>query len=217
MGHPGMKGDKGDPGASTARRAAAAGSAEEPVIAADEELPRFPRSRGECYRHWGGTSCLPGFQATVTGRTGGLESYTSSPGTLFGNVECVSGAAPVLQTFPTTYNNRLTRGEIDADGFQFVDNSCAICCSRGCYTALGTDTCAPGYYLAYAGRAGGVEGYAGAQLQGDTLCVDVNATVSATYSSGYNTRIMRHRPVPAGGGANGMDVVSNACAVCCKP
>ena len=48
------------------------------------------------------------------------------------------------------------------------------------------------------------------------MCVDSGASANFTWMSGYNTRLMRHRATVAGGNANGMDVVTNTCAVCCK-
>ena len=89
-------------------------------------------------------------------------------------------------------------------------------CSGGCYTAFGTDSCAAGYGVAYSGRVGGVEAYNGPQVQGKTMCVDSGASANFTWTSGYSTRLMRHRATVAGGNPNGMDQVTNTCAVCCK-
>jgi hypothetical protein len=192
-----------------------------PMEAADDaattSLARtLRRGAASCYRHWGGTTCLSGYDATLTGRPGGIESY-STGGALYGNVECVSGSATPTAVYAGTYQTRLMRSDTEGDGMQAVDNSCAICCRGGCYTALGTDTCAPGYSTAYTGRVGGVEAYASAQIQGQTLCIDSSATPSFTWASGYSTRLMRHRAPVSSGGANGVEVISGLCAVCCKP
>ena len=96
-----------------------------------------------------------------------------------------------------------------------VPSRCSTCCAGGCYTALGTTSCATGYAPVYTGRAGGIEAYTGPSLTGRTLCVDDSAAVQFTYVGGYQTRIMRYREA-AGGAANGMDVISNACVVCCR-
>jgi hypothetical protein len=195
-----------------------AGSAVDPENAdsvdAASLTPRGRRVAAGCYRHWGSTTCMSGFDATLTGRPGGIESY-SNGGALYDNLECVSGSAPALQSFTTPYQTRLMRSDAEGDGMQIVDNSCAVCCRGGCYTALGTDTCAPGYSATYTGRVGGIEAYNGAQFQGQTLCVDSNAAVAMTFTSGYSTRLMRHR-APLGG-TTGMDAISGVCAVCCKP
>jgi len=150
----------------------------------------------------------------LSGRPGGFESFQSG-GTLAGNTECVSGSAAALSSYPG-YNNRTMRSDAEGDGMQEVNNSCALCCSGGCYTALGTGTCAAGYAPAYTGRVGGVEAYSAGQVQGQTMCIDSAATASFTWASGYSTRLMRHRAPAGGGGQNGMDRIDGSCAVCCK-
>ena len=112
------------------------------------------------------------------------------------------------------FGSPTARADGEGDGMAKVPSRCSTCCAGGCYTALGTTSCAPGYAPVYTGRAGGIEAYSGASLVGKTLCVDDSATALATYASGYATRMMRYRET-AGGSENGMDAVSNACAVCC--
>ena len=107
-------------------------------------------------------------------------------------------------------------GDAEGDGMQAVQPSCSICCTGGTYTAFGTNSCTTGYTRAYAGRAGGIEGYASGQVYGSTLCINGNASAAFTWASGYNTRMFRFR-AQSGSGANGMDVVDNACVVCVKP
>jgi hypothetical protein len=221
VGPQGIKGEKGDP-AAAALPSELGDGALQPRETADGAvmtslLRPLRRAAAGCYRHWGDTTCLSGYDATLTGRPGGIESYTSGAGTLYGNVECVSGSASPIASFGASYTTRLMRSDAEGDGMQAVDNSCAICCRGGCYTALGTDTCAAGYSAAYTGRVGGVEAFGTQQIQGQTLCIDSNAPASFTWASGYTTRLMRHRTPLSTGGPNGVDVIGGVCAVCCKP
>ena len=170
---------------------------------------------GACYVHWGNASCAAGYEAVMTGRPGGLESFEGGGGTM-NNAQCVSGAAPAMQSWGSPYNNRMMRANAAGSGMDNTDNSCAICCTGGCYTALGTTSCAAGYTAKYTGRAGGVEAYNSEQIYGQTMCIDGGATTDFTWPSGYSTRLMRHRPTVAGGGANGMDQIDSSCAVCCS-
>lgn len=165
-----------------------------------------------CYTRWGGSGCAAGFAEVVSGRTGGLEHY-STGGTAAPSLECVSATASTIQSF-STYNNRMYRGDAEGDGMSEVSGVCSICCRGGCYTAWGNNTCAAGYSAVYTGRAGGVEAYASGHREA-SQCVDVAAAAAATFATGYSTRMFRHRP-PVPGNPNGMDQVSNACAVCCR-
>src|SRR5205085_7299021 len=137
-------------------------------------------------------------------------------GALAGNTECVSGAAAVITSYGAPYQNRMMRSDNESDGMQDVDNTCALCCSGGCYTAFGTNSCASGYAPAYTGRVGGIEAFNSAQVQGKTMCIDSAAVTSFTWATGYNTRLFRHRAPVGGGNPNGMDQVAGTCAVCCK-
>lgn len=166
-----------------------------------------------CYIRWGGVGCAAGFNEVVNGRTGGLEHFSSAGGVAAPSLECVSATAAATQSF-SGYFNRLFRGDAQGDGMDEVSGTCSVCCRGGCYTAWGTSTCAPGYSATYVGRAGGVEAYqSGHRAQGQ--CIDAAAAATATFGTGYSTRLIRHRP-PLAGSANGMDVIGNACAVCCR-
>lgn len=165
-----------------------------------------------CYTRWGGTGCAAGFAEVVNGRTGGLEHFNAG-GTVAPSLECVSASATAIQSFGT-YNNRLFRGDAEGDGMSEVSGVCSICCRGGCYTAWGGNTCAAGYTAVYSGRAGGVEAYTSGHRE-ESQCVDVAAAPAATFATGYATRMFRHRP-PVPGNPNGMDQISNACAVCCR-
>ena len=188
-----------------------------PTGATGAQGPQGPAGQngGTCYTRWGNWGCAAGFSEVVNGRPGGFESYSNGSGALFGNVECVSTAATVLQSWPSPYNNRMMAADPQSDGMSQVRTRCSVCCAGGCYTAIGTNSCAAGYTLTYQGRVGGVEAYSAAQIQGQTLCVDTSSP-QFTWASGYQTRLMRHREAVSGGNANGMDSVTNSCAVCCK-
>lgn len=168
---------------------------------------------GACYTRWGGWGCATGFTEVLQGRTGGLENYQNG-GSAGTHLACVDAAAPPLQSFAGVYNNRLMRGDAEGDGMDRVDNRCSTCCSGGCYTALGTSTCAAGYTRVYQGRAGGLEAYS-AGHSSQTLCVDVAAAPVFTWNTGYSTRLMRHRS-STNSSSNGMDVITNDCTVCCR-
>ena len=135
---------------------------------------------------------------------------------MYANVNCVSDTASVQQSWTgTTYGTRMFRAESDGNGMDSVENSCSTCCRGGCYTALGTTTCAEGYTKAYDGRVGGVEAHDGGQYYGKTLCVDGSAGAHYNWPSGYWMRLMRHRD-SSSSNSDGMDQVTNTCAVCCK-
>jgi hypothetical protein len=171
---------------------------------------------GSCYTHWGDYGCAPGYDEVVRGHSGGFESY-SGGGTAYGGVECISDSAPATGgVWGAPYYNRMMRGDIDQDGMSQVDGRCSVCCSGGCYVAFGVNTCAPGYTRVVDGRIGGIEAYQGGQIHARTLCIDASAPASYTWTAGYSTRLMRHQPPVAGGGANGMIQVSSSCAVCCR-
>ncbi len=171
---------------------------------------------GTCYTNWGSGSCATGFDRVILGRPGGLESYRDDGGAMFSNLECIPQSATTLQTWNGGYSMRMMRGDLDQDGMQAVDNQCALCCTGGCYTAFGTDTCAAGYTEVYDGYAGGVEAFNGSQIYGRTLCIDDASPARFTWVSGYNMRMFRHRPQPASSGENGMDRVTNSCVTCCR-
>jgi hypothetical protein len=170
---------------------------------------------GSCYVRWGAQDCAAPFTAVLTGRAGGIESFTDGSA-LYGNVSCVSGSAAVTTTWASGYNTRMMRGDADANGMIGVSSQCAVCCTGGCYTALGTNSCASGYTRVVDGRVGGVEAYHGAQIYGDTLCVGSDIGARYTWASGYDTRLMRHRDVATNGNSGGMESVTNSCATCCK-
>ena len=120
-----------------------------------------------------------------------------------------------MDTWTSGYGNRLMRGDAEGNGMQKVSSRCSICCSGGCYLALGTNQCASGYNRVYYGRTGGVEAFAGGAIYGKTMCIDGSANVHNTWASGFNTRLMRHRDI-SGSTDNGMDQVNNLCAMCCS-
>ena len=148
------------------------------------------------------------------GNPGGHESYTSG-GAHLANVECVDSTPSAMSTWSGGYPNRLMRGDAEGDGMQKVRSRCSVCCVGGCYMALGVDTCAAGYTKVYGGRTGGIEAYVQGPY-GKTVCVDSASEVQNTWSSGYNTRLMRFRDI-GGASDNGMDQINNLCAMCCKP
>ena len=184
---------------------------------------------GQCYEKWGSWGCSSGYNEVLDGRPGGQESFSSNSnnsGDGFANLVCVSTAPAVITSWGyasingSTYRNRLMRATTAENSMDRVQPRCAICCKGGCYTAFGVNTCSTGYTAMYTGRTGGVESYNGGQYQQKTLCIDVNATVeesTTTYGTSYSTRLMRHRE---GSGSsydnNGMDEVTNVCAVCCR-
>jgi hypothetical protein len=170
---------------------------------------------GSCYTHWGSTSCASGFTAVVTGRPGGLENYQTGGGTMHGNLECVTTGAATKTAWASGFNNRLMRAQDSSNGMQEVPNNCAICCTGGCYTSLGSTACAAGYSTAYSGHIGGVEAYNGPQVHGKTLCIDDSAVATQIWASGYDTRLMRHKATATSGTSNGMESVTNTCSVCC--
>lgn len=172
-----------------------------------------------CYTHWGDYGCASGFDTVLNGHTGGLESHSSTSSTFYSNVECVSDSATVLQSFAgTTYFTRLMRSEADGAGMDLVRSRCSTCCRGGCYTAYGQASCASGYSLMYSGRVGGIEAYDGQEVNGKTLCVDTSPLPLFTWGSGYTNRLMRHRDGANNntGNSDGMDSVTNSCAVCCR-
>ncbi len=169
---------------------------------------------GTCYTRWGEWGCASGLEEVVRGRTGNQEGYNSGGGYAAANVECVSIDATAQSTW-SGYYVRLMRADAEGDGMQHVDSKCSICCSGGCYTALGVNTCASGYTAAYTGRTGAIEAYTSESgFRNKTLCIDGTANVRYTWGSGYATRLMRHRDNWTD--AQGMQRVPTVCAVCCK-
>lgn len=171
-----------------------------------------------CYTRWGEYGCGSGYTAVLNGHGGGFESHTTTAGVMYSNVECVSDSASVFESWPgNSYFTRLFRGAADRDGMEKISSRCSTCCRGGCYTAFGTTSCASGYTAQYFGRPGGIEAINGGRITAQTLCVDSGATALYTWGSGYTTRLMRFRD---GGlstdASDGMDSVTNTCAVCCR-
>ena len=227
-GAPGLKGDKGDKGDTGLQdlKGAKGDTGAQGIqgiqgIKGDTGLQGVKgdtgpagQNGGLCYTRWGNWGCAAGYTEVVKGRPGGHEAYNAG-GTMFGNVECVDDSATALESWTSGYDNRLMYGLSSGAGMVKVYSRCSVCCSGGCYTALGSSTCATGYTKVYSGRTGGVEAYQGGAIYGQTLCVDTTTNTQNTWTSGYNARLMRHREA-AGGGSNGMDRVENVCAMCCK-
>ncbi len=166
-----------------------------------------------CYTRWGVWGCASGFTEVQRGRVGGFESYSSVGGDARDNLLCVDHAAATQATFPD-YNNRFMRADVGGDGMQAVKSRCTTCCTGGCFTLYGDNSCPTGYTRTVNGRLGGVEAYFGAGNP-DAVCIDLGATAVYTWVNGYQTRLFRF-PDPTGSGSNGMEVISNSCAVCCK-
>ncbi|MDP7116200.1 MAG: hypothetical protein QF632_02150 [Candidatus Woesearchaeota archaeon] len=189
---------------------------------------------GGCYTRWGGSGCIAGFDAVLTGRPGGFEKFgVSDTGWHQGNVVCVSNNAQKITVAMgghpnnewTGYYNRFMRSDQTGNAMSSVDNTCTLCCRGGCYTAFGIDSCASGYTRAYKGHQGGVEAFhSNNRNTGDTLCIDDDAQAFYTWNPPsaqdptyhYWTRLMRHKPPTTVGTQNGMDSVQTKCAVCCR-
>ncbi len=186
-------------------------------------------SGGSCYTNWGSQTCAAGYAAVLTGKTGGIENfYTAGTGGIpRSSTMCVADSAPAIESwYPEhlageTYWNRLMRSNSNDNGMNAIDPLCSICCKGGTYTAFGTTTCAAGYNIIYTGRTGGTEffnnyGSGAVGHYGGTLCINDNAVTEQTWSSGYASRLMRHRLITAINTANGMDKVDGVCVVCGK-
>jgi hypothetical protein len=169
-----------------------------------------------CYTRWGAHGCTGGYDEVIRGHTGGFESHAADAGSHFANVECVSDSATVTTQWGSNYFNRLMRAEADQSGMERVHSRCSTCCRNGCYTAFGTSTCATGYTRTYEGRVGGIEAFNGGRPYIKTMCIDVTAPAIGLWSSGYDNRLMRHREVTNSGNSDGMESVTNSCAVCCR-
>jgi hypothetical protein len=172
---------------------------------------------GGTYTRWGGDGCAAGYNEVIDGHAGGMESYHQTGGYGYGNIECISDAATAGSNYGSSYYTRMLRGSSNAAGMASVTGSCSICSRGGCYTSLGSSTCATGsgYAAVYTGRVGGVELSGGSDHGAKTLCVDDTATSAYTWASGQSTRLMRFVD-GSGADSGGMVAVTNSCAVCCK-
>lgn len=172
-------------------------------------------SSGACYTHWGKQQCsAAGFETVLSGRLGGLESYGT--GVPRADPSCISDAATAITPFPTHFN-RFFRSDAEGDGGDILSPDCAICCSGGCYTAFGTDSCKAGYSPVYTGRVGGTEAYLGFQSAGTMVCIDDDPSLNRhTLQTGLTTRLFRFRAQPAANVAGGADHVDGLCVQCCK-
>lgn len=190
---------------------------------------------GACYTRWGAdlqasSVCATGFTAVVKGRSGGFESYTDNHNLRpAAPPECVSENAavqpgrPEYATLYTDFRARMARSTATGLGMQNVDGTCAICCSGGCYVAVGEASCASGYERVYGGRVGGVEAfsYSGFPASGSfthTQCIDEDAPAAYTWDGigGNDARLFRHRPARTDGAPQGVEQVDSVCSVCCK-
>ncbi|CAG1002955.1 hypothetical protein BURK2_03179 [Burkholderiales bacterium] len=184
---------------------------------------------GACYTRWGAdlqasSVCATGFTAVVKGRSGGFESFSNGSGAA-PPPECISENA-TAQSGPSEFTNvraRLMRSTSTGHGMQNVDGTCAICCSGGCYVAMGDASCASGYERVYGGRIGGVEavsyyGYPGSGWFTHTQCIDQDAPAAYSWDGvgGNDARLFRHRPPRTDGQPQGVEQVDSVCSVCCK-
>jgi hypothetical protein len=204
-------------GNGTAYAVTAAGTAGQILQSNGTSAPTWVSKPGQCYDKWGSWGCATGYTEVLRGYTGGQENFNSNGGVSRSSTICVSSTPAAVETWTTGYSNRFMRADAEGDGMQKIEPRCAICCTGGCYTAFGVNTCATGYSAMYTGRIGGTEAYQHQDWRTQNLCVDISASsvVEFTWTSGYLTRLMRHR-VLNGQNGNGMDKVPNVCAVCCQ-
>ena len=173
------------------------------------------KNGGLCYVRWGSWGCASGYTEVLRGRPGWYES-SGLTGSAYSDVDCVDIKAKALKTWSNLYMyyNNLAYGLSNGRGVVKVGSRCSICCSGGCYVALGTDKCASGYTRVYSGRTGVAHRQSVSPLSSKILCVDTSIKFY-TWTSGYNYRLIRFRESP-NEYANGMDQVDNLCAVCCR-
>ncbi len=181
--------------------------------------PPPPPPAPACYTNWGQSSCATPFEQVVTGHLGGLMLYSNTnlgAAVPRAHPECVSDSAlAVPNEYWPTYYNRLFRGTLNGQGVDEVATDCSVCCTGGCFVAVGATSCPVGYQAVVSGRLGGVEAVVVTPV-GKPVCVSDTAGVVTAYPALANmSRLHRYGPAVSGA-ANGMQGVENRCLQCCK-